>query len=65
MFAKLVGTVMSAPVRILNIPVKVGQRVMQELDPCQQYEAPKENMLDKIADTVAESCENVINGGAK
>jgi hypothetical protein len=55
MFGKLLGAVLSAPVRLVNVPIQViddvcdpVKRPLKERDPAK---------LDEIADLIQEACE--------
>lgn len=61
MFGKLLGAALSAPVRMVNIPVKITQKALEAVDPLSQYQAPRKNTLDKVADTISDSCEEALN----
>lgn len=67
MFGKLLGAVVSAPVRLLNVPVKMAQKAAQAADEFMlgksrySYEAPRKNALDRVADTISDSCEEAMD----
>ena len=68
MFGKLLGAVLSAPVRLLNVPVKVAQKTAEVADELMfgassiSYQAPRRNTLGRVAETISESCEEAMDG---
>ena len=67
MFGKLLGAIASAPVRLVNAPVKVMQRTAQAADEFMlgkseySYRAPRRNSLDRVASAIDESCRDAFD----
>lgn len=57
---RIVGEVLAAPIRVANIPVKLAQKAAEVVDPISQYQAPRKNALDKVADAVSDSCQEAL-----
>lgn len=67
MLGSLIGKVLSAPVRIANVPVKLAQKAAEAADEavlgqsCNNYRAPKRNSLNKLSDAIQSSCEEALD----
>lgn len=66
MFGKLLGAIASAPIRLLNVPVKIAQKTAEAADGFMfgesslTYQAPRRNTLDRVADGVDDSCKEAF-----
>lgn len=63
MFGKIIGSIVAAPVRALNVPVKIAQKTAQAADEFMNggrdnytYRAPSRNTLDKVSEVIDDSC---------
>lgn len=68
MFGKLLGTALSLPVRLINVPVKLAEKAAEAADDfmlgsdfSSGYRAPKRNILDRTADAISDSCEDALD----
>jgi hypothetical protein len=67
MFGKLLGKLITLPVRLVNVPVKLTQRAIEAGDRFvlgdspTAYRAPKKNVLDDISDIVEEIFEGTLD----
>lgn len=57
MFGKLLGSIIAAPIRIANIPMKVMDKVIEETTGGDVEYASKP--LKVVADAIQESCEEM------
>lgn len=68
MFGDILGAVFSAPVRLLNVPVKIAEKAAEAADELmlgsssQTYRAPRKNSLDSIAEAIDDSCKEALDG---
>lgn len=66
MFGEILGKIVSAPIRVVNIPVKLAQKAAQIADESMcgesrySYKAPRKNCLDKLADATEDACEESL-----
>lgn len=66
MFGQLLGALVSAPVRLLNVPVKIAQKTAEAADgfmfgeSSMNYQAPRRNTLDRVADAIDDSCKEAM-----
>ena len=66
MFGQLLGALVSAPVRLLNVPVKIAQKTAEAADgfmfgeSSMTYQAPRRNTLDRVADAIDDSCQEAM-----
>ena len=66
MFGKLLGAIVAAPIRLLNVPVKITQKAAEAADEFMlgssslSYRAPRRNTLDRVADSVDDSCKEAF-----
>jgi len=59
MFGKLLGKIVAAPFRLVNIPVKLAEKGMDEM--CGETGKSGKNILDDVARTVEETCEEAMD----
>jgi hypothetical protein len=66
MFGELLGALVSAPIRLLNVPMKIAQKTAEAADKfmsgphSMNYQAPRRNTLDRVADAIDESCKAAL-----
>ncbi len=56
MFGRLIGKIISTPVRLLNVPVKVFDKMTDALDTPLKYRDPLK--LGEIADAIDDACDD-------
>lgn len=67
MFGDILGAVLSAPVRMLNVPVKIAEKAAEAADEfmigsySNTYRAPRKNSLDSIAEAIEDSCQEALD----
>jgi len=59
MLGKLIGKIIAAPIRVVNIPVKATKAVFDVM--CDEPVEFEENALDGIADVVEETARKVVD----
>lgn len=67
MFGKFIGSIISAPVRILNVPVKMTQRAVEAGDRFlgiddgrKSRRRSRKNLLDNLAEGIEDSCSEAM-----
>ena len=66
MFGSLLGAIVSAPIRLLNVPLKIAQKSSEAADEfmlgpsTMNYRAPRRNTLDRVADSLDDSCKEAF-----
>jgi hypothetical protein len=67
MFGTILGAILSAPIRLLNVPVKIAQKTAEAADEFMlgksslNYRAPRRNAIDRMADAVDDSCKEAMD----
>jgi hypothetical protein len=59
MLGKILGRLVAAPLRIVNVPVHLGAKVLDEMG---AHFARDENTLDRLAETVEKAATKIVDG---
>jgi hypothetical protein len=66
LFGKILGQLITTPIRLVNLPLKMAQRTAEAADKfmlgdnATTYRAPKKNVLDHISDAIEEVTEDTL-----
>ena len=67
MFGKFLGKVLTFPIRVLNVPIKLTQKAAEAADEFMlgqssfNYRAPRRNTLDKLSNAIEDTIEDAID----
>ena len=62
MFGKLIGNIIAAPIRVVNIPLKIADRIADEIDPSRDTIPRLSKPLDVAGDVIAEEVSDALGG---
>ena len=66
MLGKLLGKVLTLPIRVINVPIKLTQKAAEAAHEFMlgsspmNYRAPRRNSLDKLSDNIEETTEDAM-----